>query len=116
MKIYKSTHEGAVSYGEGDAVVHLTKGQEFDEGTDIVVAHPEFFEEAGEKVQISEKVQVDGTVTDRDGTPVDGAPTTDDGTVLTADTPVEVRDGVPLVTDSIPSKPTKSTKITDTSK
>jgi len=115
-KIYESTHEGAVSYGEdGLATVHLCKGQQFDEGTDIVVARPDLFKEAGEKIQVSEKVQVDGTTTDRDGHPID-EPTTDDGTTLTPDTQTEVRDGVPLVSDSIPSKPTKSAKTTDTSK
>jgi hypothetical protein len=104
-KLYRSKHEGFVSFG--NANIQLTEGQEFDEGSDIVLAHPEYFEEAGEKPQLSEKV-VDGATVAINGEPVDP----EDPEILEKDGVTAVAPG--LTTDSVPSRTTKSKTTTDT--
>jgi hypothetical protein len=104
MKIYKSTFEGPVSYSGG--TITLSLGQEFDEGSDIVVERPDLFEDGGVKLQVSEKVSPTGETMAVSGESVEA------GEVTVSE---DKETGEPLVSDSVPAKATKSTKPIDTS-
>jgi hypothetical protein len=53
MKVYRSKHTGPVSYGTMGQSINLTEGQEFDEGSDVLVARPDLFEFSREKPETS---------------------------------------------------------------
>lgn len=53
MKVYKSKVNGPVSYGSMGQSINLTEGQEFDEGSDVLVARPDLFEFSREKPETS---------------------------------------------------------------
>jgi hypothetical protein len=53
MKVYKSKFTGPVSYGDMGQSINLAEGQEFDEGSDVLVARPDLFEFSREKPETS---------------------------------------------------------------
>jgi hypothetical protein len=105
-KLYKSTYDGPISFSGGNIV--LSQGQEFDEGSDIVVERPDLFEDAGVKLQVSEKVSPTGETVSVGGESVES------GEVKVAEDK-ETGEPQPLTTDSVPSRATKSSGVTSTS-
>lgn len=53
MKVFKSKFTGPVGYGTMGQSINLTEGQEFDEGSDVLVAHPDLFEFSHNKPETS---------------------------------------------------------------
>jgi hypothetical protein len=53
MKVYKSKVSGPVGYGSMGQSINLSEGQEFDEGSDVLVACPDLFEFSREKPETS---------------------------------------------------------------